>query len=54
MIYQCRNVVEQCINRLKQWRGLATRYEKRAVNERAMIVIASIPLWLRPDSSDRP
>ena len=24
--------IERCINRLKQWRGLATRYEKRAAN----------------------
>jgi transposase len=40
------NVVERCINRLKQWRGLATRYEKRAVNYRAMVVLASIVLWL--------
>lgn len=45
-IYARRNVVERCINRLKQWRGLATRYEKRAVNYRAMVVIASITLWL--------
>jgi transposase len=45
-IYARRNVVERCINRLKQWRGLATRYEKRAVNYRAMVVIASIMIWL--------
>lgn len=45
-IYTRRNVVERCINRLKQWRGLATRYEKRAVNYRAMTVLASIVLWL--------
>lgn len=45
-VYARRNVVERCINRLKQWRGLATRYEKRAVNYRAMVVIASIVLWL--------
>jgi transposase len=45
-IYARRNVVERCINRLKQWRGLATRYEKRAVNYRAMLVLASIVLWL--------
>jgi transposase len=44
--YARRNVVERCINRLKQWRGLATRYEKRALNYRAMVVIASIVLWL--------
>jgi transposase len=46
LVYARRNVVERCINRLKQWRGLATRYEKRAANYRAMIVIASIVIWL--------
>jgi transposase len=45
-IYARRNVVERCINRLKQWRGLATRYEKRALNYRAMVVLASIVVWL--------
>ncbi|MGX1762384.1 IS5/IS1182 family transposase, partial [Streptomyces lydicus] len=28
--YKQRNTVERCINRLKQWRGTATRYEKSA------------------------
>jgi transposase len=45
-IYARRNVVERCINHLKQWRGLATRYEKRAVNYLAMVVLASIVIWL--------
>jgi transposase len=45
-VYARRNVVERCINRLKQWRGLATRYEKRTLNYRAMVVIASILIWL--------
>jgi transposase len=45
-IYARRNVVERCINRLKQWRGLATRYEKRALNYRVMVVLASIVIWL--------
>jgi transposase len=45
-IYARRNVVERCTNRLKQWRGLATRYEKRAANYRAMVVLASIAIWL--------
>jgi transposase len=45
-IYKLRNVMERCINRLKQWRGLATRFEKRAVNSRAMVVLAAIVLWL--------
>ncbi len=44
--YRRRNVVERCINRLKHFRGLATRYEKRAVNYRAMVIIASIMLWI--------
>ncbi|CAA9460096.1 MAG: Mobile element protein [uncultured Rubrobacteraceae bacterium] len=39
-------MVERRVNRLKQWRGVATRYEKRAVNYRAMVVIASLVLWL--------
>jgi transposase len=46
--YRRRNAVERCINRLKQWRGLATRFEKRAANYRAMVVIAAIILWVRP------
>ena len=45
-IYKRRNVVERCINRLKQWRGLTTRYEKRAVNYRALVVIAALMIWL--------
>ncbi len=28
--YKQRNTVERCINRLKQWHGIATRYEKTA------------------------
>jgi transposase len=44
--YARRDVVERCVNRLKQWRGIATRYEKRAVNYRAAIVIAARMIWL--------
>ena len=44
--YRGRNVVERCVNRLKQWRGVATRYEKRAANYRAMVLIASLMIWL--------
>ena len=43
--YRRRNVVERCVNRLKQWRGVATRTEKRAVNYRAMVIIASLMIW---------
>jgi transposase len=45
--YRRRNVVERCVKQaLKQWRAIATRYEKRAVNYRAMVVIASLMMWL--------
>jgi transposase len=51
--YKQRNVVERCFGRLKQFRGLATRYAKRAAYYRAEVVIATIALWLR-DSQDTP
>ncbi len=38
--------MERCINRLKQWRAITTRYDKRALNYRAGIIIASLILWL--------
>jgi transposase len=45
-IYRERNRVERTINRLKQFRRVATRYEKRAENYLAMLMIAAILLWL--------
>ena len=45
-LYKERNYAERLINRLKQFRRVATRYEKRAVNFLAMITLASIMLWL--------
>ena len=45
-VYKQRNLVERLINRLKQFRRLATWYEKRAANYRAMWVIAATLLWL--------
>ena len=45
-IYRERNRVERTINRLKQFRRVATRYEKRAENYLAMLMIAAIFLWL--------
>ena len=53
-IYARRNVVERCMARLKQWRGIATRFEKRAAQFRAMVVIAALMIWLTTDSSDTP
>ena len=44
--YRRRNRVERLINRLKQFRRIATRYEKRAVNYAAMLTIGMSLLWL--------
>lgn len=43
--YKQRNAVERCINRLKSWRGLGTRYEKTATVFRAGLHIAGIFIW---------
>ncbi|GAA1366958.1 transposase [Streptomyces beijiangensis] len=43
--YKQRSRVERCINRLKQWRGVATRYEKTAVIYLAGLYVAAIFLW---------
>ncbi|WP_326491805.1 transposase [Myxococcus stipitatus] len=45
--YRKRCRVEHLINRLKQNRRVATRYEKRATNYLAMVHIAAIRLWLQ-------
>lgn len=45
-LYKERNQVERLINRLKQNRRVATRYEKRGETYRAMLVLAAIQLWL--------
>jgi transposase len=44
--YRERNRVERLINRLKQYRRVATRYEKRAAHCLAMLTLAAVLLWL--------
>jgi transposase len=44
--YRARNQVERLINRLKQFRRIATRYEKLAEQYVAMVTLAAIVLWL--------
>ncbi len=44
--YKGRNVIERCINRLKDFRAVATRYDKRGRNYLAGVLVASIILWL--------
>lgn len=45
-LYRERNVVERCVNRLKRWRRVATRYEKRASQYAAMATLAAILEYL--------
>jgi transposase len=45
--YRRRNVVERAFNRLKQWRGIATRYDKHATTYRGAVTLASILIWLQ-------
>lgn len=51
--YKSRNVVERNFNIVKQWRGLATRYDKLALVYRGAAVLRAITLWL-PYLSDTP
>jgi transposase len=44
--YRERNRIERLINRLKQFRRIATRYEKRGINYAAMLTIGMSLLWL--------
>ena len=44
-LYKARNVVERLINRLKQFRRLATRYDKLAESYRSMWVLGAIYLY---------
>lgn len=46
-LYQERHLVECCIGRLKQFRRVATRYEKTAQNYLAVVTLAATVLWLR-------
>ena len=45
--YKGRNVVERSFNVFKQWRGIATRYDKLAITYRGGVVLCAITIWLR-------
>jgi transposase len=45
--YKGRNVVERCFNKLKNWRGIATRYDKTARSYLAGLTLAAALLWAR-------
>ena len=49
-----RSLVERFVNKIKQCRRVATRYDRLAANDLAFIRLASMRLWLRMNESTRP
>jgi len=45
--YKGRNIVERHFGLAKQWRAIATRYDKLAITYRATAVLGAIVAWLR-------
>jgi transposase len=45
--YKGRNVIERRFCHLKQWRGLATRYDKLALTYRTAVVLNAVIAWTR-------
>ena len=43
--YRARNLIERAFCRLKDWRRIATRYDKLAANFASTIAIAAIVIW---------
>ncbi len=46
-LYKDRNTVERGINKFKEWRGLATRYDKTPESDAAGLHLRGSILWLR-------
>ena len=46
-LYKIRHMVENAIQRLKEWRGVATRYAKRASSFLAIIQFRCVLDWIR-------
>ncbi|MDE1991709.1 MAG: IS5 family transposase [Rhizobiaceae bacterium] len=52
--YRQRNLVERFFNRIKQMRGLATRYDRRADNYLAALKLAATRIWIASAMSPQP
>ncbi len=44
--YRWRNLVERLFSKLKNWRRVATRYDKTAESYLGFVALASVKLWL--------
>lgn len=47
VLYKDRNTVERCINKLKSWRAIATRYDKTPESYSAGLHLRGSVIWLR-------
>ncbi len=45
-LYQARHLIENFFAKLKQYRAIATRYDKRKINFLGGIYLAAIAIWL--------
>jgi putative transposase len=43
--YRDRNVIERAFSHIKDWRRVATRYDKLARNFRATVTLAALMIW---------
>ena len=43
--YRNRNLIERAFCRLKDWRRIATRYDKLAINFASAVAIATVVIW---------
>jgi transposase len=50
-LYKDRNRVERFFNRIKQFRRIATRFDKTAENFLAAVKLVSVRVWLRGNES---
>jgi putative transposase len=46
-LYKERNIIERFFNKLKQFRRVATRYDKLLANFMGFVKLAAIAIWLR-------
>ena len=46
-LYKERNLIERCFAKLKQFRRVATRYDKLLVNFVGFLTLAAILIWLK-------
>jgi transposase len=50
-VYRQRNLVDRFFNKLKLFRGIATRYERKAENFLAAIKLVAVGLWIKINQS---